>query len=531
MYVYYLTHIVSTARCDLPSWRDARRNDCCPEGNERGAEEGIGRTEALEGDLEQAYVGTPPDSDRRVSDPSIVLLSSLNIVKADAASVADTISECLEGTRKEILATIVDWAMDKDAKKIYLVLGLAGVGKSTICRTICIRLGHGVGASFFISRAVKERTDLVNLIDTLAYQLACSNEIVSERILATLGEKKGDVLWTAPLRFKELIVDPLTALMQSGTDPEPLLMVIDAVDEFANPVQFLDLIQQIPLNLPLKLLITSRNEGDILNKFNSIKHLPYVLHDADSFTVQSDIHQYLIHSFHMIREKYKLSSDWPSASDVDILLQRAGQLFVYAATITRFIAEDSPKESLASIVKGDHAAHDSASPYIMLDIVYLNVLMKACDPGLYRRALGRAKRRHSLLATIVLLQYPLSPDSLAKFLNKEDLNTMQNDLHSFASVLHIHQDAVQRFHPSFPDFITNRQRYEAATENQSLVFDVLIDPPSHHTQIASICLSHLQKLKQNICGLEKFQLHEDVENLREVVDMNIPAELKYACLH
>ena len=65
--------------------------------------------------------------------------------------------------------------MDDNADSpVFWLNGLAGTGKSTIAQTIAERaFAEGrLGASFFCSGAVEDRSDLQLIFPTLAFQLA-----------------------------------------------------------------------------------------------------------------------------------------------------------------------------------------------------------------------------------------------------------------------------------------------------------------------------------------------------------------------
>ncbi|KAL9123119.1 MAG: hypothetical protein Q9187_000332 [Circinaria calcarea] len=61
---------------------------------------------------------------------------------------------CLPDTRVDLLQEINNWADGQDELSIYRLSGLAGMGKSTIARTVAIRYfdRNRLGASFFFSR-------------------------------------------------------------------------------------------------------------------------------------------------------------------------------------------------------------------------------------------------------------------------------------------------------------------------------------------------------------------------------------------
>ena len=81
---------------------------------------------------------------------------------------------CLKGTRWTVLTEIECWAKDPDAPPVFWLNGLAGTGKSAIAQTIAERLfAQGLlGASFFCSRGVEDRSNLKLVFPTLAFQLA-----------------------------------------------------------------------------------------------------------------------------------------------------------------------------------------------------------------------------------------------------------------------------------------------------------------------------------------------------------------------
>src|SRR5258708_38460856 len=53
-------------------------------------------------------------------------------------------SSCFKGTRVEILDSIMAWLVTDVSRPIYWMNGLAGIGKSTIARTVGEQ-GNGVG--------------------------------------------------------------------------------------------------------------------------------------------------------------------------------------------------------------------------------------------------------------------------------------------------------------------------------------------------------------------------------------------------
>src|SRR5258708_12694323 len=96
---------------------------------------------------------------------------------------------CFEGTRTAILKNIWDW-LDRPisgspVEPIYWINGIAGIGKSTIARTVAEDEGRQkcLGASFFFSRQEKDLSGAKLFIPTIAHQLAQSSPQVSFALL------------------------------------------------------------------------------------------------------------------------------------------------------------------------------------------------------------------------------------------------------------------------------------------------------------------------------------------------------------
>lgn len=62
-------------------------------------------------------------------------------------------STCFEGTRVEVISMITSWLDDPSSARLFWLSGLAGIGKSTIAKTIAHHADvHGILAgSFFFS--------------------------------------------------------------------------------------------------------------------------------------------------------------------------------------------------------------------------------------------------------------------------------------------------------------------------------------------------------------------------------------------
>jgi hypothetical protein len=140
-------------------------------------------------------------------------------------------------------------------------------------------------------------------------------------------------------------------------------------------------------------------------------------------------------------------------------LDKADVLFVYAATVIRYISHRrfDPRKRLEQVLA--RTGNSSRSAYRQLDVLYQGVLenaMAGADDGEDEPEILEQLR--TMLATVVLLAQPLSPSSIASLLDWS-LHETEITLAHLSAVLIVHGDEpVRIFHPSFPDFLLDKSR-------------------------------------------------------------------------
>jgi hypothetical protein len=206
------------------------------------------------------------------------------------------------------------------------------------------------------------------------------------------------------------------------------------------------------------------------------------LHDLDGNVVRSDIRTYLTRSFAGIATSRPALPllDWPSEGDIDVLVNLADVLFVFAASVVRFVGtpRQNPRARLEVMLARREGSY--ASPFHFLDQLYLQVLRTSvCSEQQEDEELLSATLR-CVVGSIVAAQHPLSIAVHALLLDadRDDVHLMIESLS--ALLLHTRDEPIRIFHPSFSDFIVNSQRCDDAR------FLVLLD--EHHLRLAHGCL-------------------------------------------
>ncbi|RKK30991.1 Vegetative incompatibility protein HET-E-1 [Fusarium oxysporum f. sp. cepae] len=446
---------------------------------------------------------------------------------------------CLHNTRQELLEDIDSWIDGPSSKTIYWLNGMAGTGKSTISRTVAhSRSKRGdLGASFFFKRGEMDRGNLNKLMSTLAYQLASSIPGVAFLIKKTLDTNPAVVGKSVIEQFQKLIQEPLSEAAASTIAMLPVVMVIDALDECdqEDDIRLLiNIFSQAKTVLPqLRVFLTSRPELPIRLGFSEAQgsYRDLVLHEIPAETIKHDIVVFMNDEFQKVRydfnmtvgDERKLPADWPGRPTVKRLAQMAVPLFVFAATVCRFVGDSrrrDPRTRLQTVLDQGRKSHGK-----QLEQTYLPVLLSQIAE------LPREERQEVIddfkviVGSIVTLASPLSVTTLSRLIDvlPDVVDERLDGLHSVLSIPLERKIPVRMLHLSFRDYLVdprNRERIE-----------FWIDEKVTHQRLAKQCLRVMRgALRENICGLSFLGMHRSAVGVRQIEE-RVPAELQYACMY
>lgn len=397
---------------------------------------------------------------------------------------------------------------------------MAGTGKTTIAYSLCLSLNESneLGASFFCSRQIPECRDVNRILPAIAYQLARFSHPF-RCALSQVLEFDPDVHTRAlKIQFMKLLAEPLSAVQD--TLPS-LVVVIDALDECEDRnsvAQILDMLLGTS-ELPIRFLLSSRPEPEIycrmMGRVGGAASQRLVLHDLNKTRVEHDIQTFL-----MLELEGILSS-----AQIVSLVQRAGVLFIYAATAVRYIKDGvefgEHEERLDMILKSTSIS--SSLTYRDIDELYSAILKAAFEnPKLSEITQGRMKK---LLDTIVCLQEPVTLDILATLLQLRDSQQVEGLLRPLCSVLNIAETTglVTTLHASFPDFMLDNNRPMGILN---------CDSKLNHMRLTEACFRVIttNEPQFNICALESSYLcDDDAPNMAKRADEAVSPTLFYAC--
>jgi hypothetical protein len=465
-------------------------------------------------------------------------ITHISSARYDSDELQDQVMTCLEGTRMTLLADLDAWATSSDGAPCFWLNGLAGTGKSTVARTFCERISERkdtpmVLASFFVSRHSTDRRKAVNILHTLVYQLALQDSTIRSSVSQALAEEPDLITRSLSQQVAKLFGSSI-----SGTDgSHPIILVLDALDECEADSQGREGGQLLTLlarscsesKRSVKLLVMSRLEPTIREMFDEIqtstpKSEVVQLHDIDRVVVREDIQRYLVHSFNEIARRVK-AANWPTQAQVALLLDNADVLFIYAATVVRYIGhrQFDPRKRLEQVLT--RTGKSAQSAYRQLDGLYQSVLANALT-GASVEAEDEpeiAERLQTMLSTVVLVLQRLSPSTIAGLLDWS-VHETELALARLTAVFIIHEDEpVRIFHPSFPDFLLDSSR----CTNPRLQ----VNARTQHAVLARLCLSVMNSLLHKDIldtGLDPLINNGQLHDLASRIEQFMPSYLRYA---
>ena len=216
---------------------------------------------------------------------------------------------------------------------------------------------------------------------------------------------------------------------------------------------------------------------------------------------------------------------WPGTEHIHKLVQMAIPLFIFAATVCRFIQDrglGGPKDQLATIL--EHQTSQESN----LDATYLPVLdqlLVGLPESEKREVVERFKQ---VVGSIIILANPLSTSSLACLLavSLDSIEDQLDLLHSVLSIPASPSIPVRLLHLSFRDFLVDPEK---GRDQEKYPF--WINKQETHERLAARCLQMLSTgdtLRRDICGRRRPGMRRS-EIDQQTIDAALPPEVQYAC--
>ncbi len=385
---------------------------------------------------------------------------------------------------------------------------MAGTGKSTIARTVAHVLAKQkrLAANFFFSRGRGDLSHAGKLLTSIARQMAAFSPNLKTRICEVITND--DRIFQQSMRdqWTKLIYQPLSRSKSIPDSYQTLTIVIDALDECGRQEDIRLLLRLLAEakdleTVQLRVFITSRPEIPVNLGFTGLPDGVYenfILHNIAPYIIRHDIGIFLKHEMHNIQKERSLDPGWPGERILEMLVEKSGGLFIYAATVCRFIGDLKwlPDKRLHIVLGGSNAQQ---SPTQNLDQMYTQVLTSSIFGECNEKEQGLLGQRFRDVAGPIMVLFDwLSVIDLARIL-PEVAESISIVLESVKSVIRVPKDQctpIQLLHPSFRDFLLDEQRCQ---DN-----NFWIDQQEAHLRMANTCIGLLSNtLKRDMCSLKQ----------------------------
>ncbi|GAB1205469.1 hypothetical protein APSETT445_004145 [Aspergillus pseudonomiae] len=473
------------------------------------------------------------------------------VTRAAFGSYEQARETCLVGTQVPLLQLVQNWSNDAQGEPILWLQGMAGTGKSTIARTVASAFYNGtsllgqetlpseacLGGSFFFDHRDEDCRNPRKLFPTLARGLVEVLPEIQQSLCDGIRSHHATYAQSLDTQWKHLIFNPLKMLKTAL--PVTILFVLDALDECQAGTRedqddisdILALLSQVrELNtVRVRVLITSRPETHIRYRFSEI---PEGIRDETVCKIRrldgeevtaDDITRLVEYRLWEIRRKHDLPRNWPGEERIEQLAEKADGLFIYAATVCRFLSTANRKtieDRLGRILAGDVGETAKES----LDGMYTRILQVVLT-GEVDNDQAMSDLFKQVVGPILVLSRPLSIIALSRLIEVElsDTRWLMEHLYSVLEMPQGDHGPIQLLHLSFRDFLLASQRCKDS--------HFWIDEKQSHRNLYQHCLKVMSNtLRRDICCLEDPGIH--VTDIKpSVVHEFLPEQVQYACSH
>ena len=351
--------------------------------------------------------------------------------------------EYLPGGRSDDIKAVAGWLEHPDQVAFWM-RGGAGLGKSTLAHKIVdsLRADDRLATFAFIHRG--SPSDPATVIQSMARELG----VLHPRVIPEVATA-ARTCTSGHLSLHEYIELYLINPIQSLSYPYPLVIVVDALDEWEHYEAFLKELGHIPRPSPVKILLTSRPNHSIERCLLNVAVEKYQLLPVSQAITKA----YFNHHF--------AEMDWemrkPSSIIVSNLARLADGLLIWAAMVCAFLSYEmhagAPHELLDQIL--------SSAKQITLEGQLSNLYHDALTQ-LFRNDKERQLFTRVFRAMTVLRE-PLPLHDFARLLgiSHNQVRGVQSRLIALqtrgAFDEQIVPPASERFHSSFIEFAMNRE--------------------------------------------------------------------------
>ncbi len=363
-----------------------------------------------------------------------------------------------------------------------------------------------LGTSFFFVRGRKELESAHKFVTTIAVQLARVSPELRRHICAAIAARPDINDCSLHDQWQQLVLRPFEAYTVAATVATllPLVLVVDALDECYGEAEvcfMLKLLSEMASVRVCQLRVFATSWPKIpiclgLANIPAAQQQQLILYNIEKSVADRDLYVFFETRLGAVRQERELAPTWPSASSIQRLVQRAGGLFIWAATACRFIRAGGScaARRLTDLLGSDIS---SSKPEHGLDLIYIRVLQTSIAyEATADEIIVHCQFLKTVLSLLAVLSSMLSVHALAALLQRSEHKVVSAlfTLHSIIDVPNASDMPIRLRHASVRDFLLSSRRCSNT--------QFYVDKEWAHTVLAMRCLILMDKqLKRDLCNL------------------------------
>ena len=388
--------------------------------------------------------------------------------------------EYLPGSRSDDIKAIASW-LEHPNQVVFWMHGGAGLGKSTLAHKIVdsLRADDRLATFAFLLRG--SSSDPATVIRSMAGELG----VLHPRSIPQIATA-ARTCTSGHLSLHEYIESYLINPIHSLSYPYPLVIVVDALDEWEHCESFLKELEHISQPSSVKILLTSRPNHSIERCLLDVAVQKYQLLPVSQAITEA----YFNHHF--------AKMDWemrkPSPNIVSNLARLADGLLIWAAMVCSFLSyrmrAGAPHELLDQILSSTKQITRQRQLSSLYHDALTQLFQDDEEQQIFKRVFGAM--------TVLQKSLPLHDFARLLGMSHNQVRGVQTQLAALqirgTFDEQIISPASERFHSSFIEF----------TMNQEAEADIpyIIDPQIAHQSMAEGCLSFLSDFLSSFRGRE-----------------------------
>ena len=441
------------------------------------------------GTLQQLKKTVENMTERSTNDKEDEILSKL--AKIDTQKVVEYhVERYQEGTRVSFFERVEKWLDDRSSsKRVMVISGNAGMGKSVISAIVCKRMqeaGRLSGSHFCQHDKARYRNPKI-MLQSLACQLSDSLPEYKNALVKTLSRNLGLELNNMEVKdlFEVLFEVPLSDLKDPGRN---VLMVIDGLDEseYQGRNELLDVIANNFRRLPcwIRFLVTTRPEINIADSLKSFNPLQLEPNDEENLM-----------DLRLLFEERLSDIMQQGYQEVIIteLVKKCEGLILYAFLLVLFIKENVLLLTLEQL--------DSTLPS-GISSIYLTYFQRL-EKELCKELKIGEEQFLTLLSALTAAREPLPLNFVTKMMlsgtrSLAERRKVKKAIACISALLPVRDDYIHFFHKSVKDWLTDMSLYGQ--------HDYTVGEKEGHRILSELCTDELDDIKRK--GVGSMQLND-----------------------